>query len=187
MPQAAKNLGGLDYDNLAAELESASSYKKLLQAIVDTPFHDKVNAALLGLGIVALLLVNKRTKTVDRITLSNTEQAEGAVRVSVKGFREIKIPIDYGANLTVQAIKEGVPKQTDDWRFLFAPSLTPEEARFNQAGGGIGCSFVYPLIGVRNGGALHFSYFLPLDQIGPKQRQFMKAYSSLAAEKLQKK
>lgn len=150
--------------------------QNLLQAIVNAPFSDKVQAAKLGLGIVVLLMVNKKDKMIDRVALSETEQADGAVKVSVKPFKKIRVPINTPTNIVAKAIATGEHQMTDDWRYLFNPALTAKEARLNQASAGIGCSCVYPLE-ARDGGALIFSYFLSPHDITDKHHKFMKKYS----------
>jgi len=172
------------FAKLEARIDGAKTEQELFNAIVDVPFEDKVSAALLGLGIIVFLQVNKKDKMIDRIALSSTQPAEGAVRVSAKPFDEIRIPLDYVTNSIAQAIKTGDYQKTADWQTLFTPALDPKEARFNQAGAGIGCSVVYPLK-ARDGGALIFSYFLLPDDIGSEQHLFMKTYSQLVDNKLQ--
>jgi len=182
-----KRLVVSDNSNYFAGLEkllaAADDDEQLFKSIVNAPFYDTLSAGVLGLGIVVLLLVNKAAKTVDRVALSKTEQAEGAVKMSVKPFKEIVIPADYADNIIVKAINTGNPQKTADWQYLFNPALTPEEARLNQAGAGIGCSIVYPLK-ARNGGAMIFSYFLMPDEIDDDHHKFMSTYSSLVSKTL---
>jgi hypothetical protein len=172
------------YSLLKEILESAKGDRDLFESIVNAPFTDKRRSALLGLGIVVLLLVNKSTRTIDRVALSDTDLAKGAVRMSVKSFHEIKIPLNYKGNFIAEAIRSERYQQTGDWQYLFAPELTPEEARLNQAGAGIACSYVYPLIDARSGGALIFSYYLHLDKIEQEHHEFMRTYSNLVAHRL---
>jgi hypothetical protein len=174
----------IDYKKLQDILDNTDSDPELFNAIVNAPMQDKLQIALLGLGIVVLLLVNKKAGTIDRIKMSDTEPAQGAAEISVKRFEHIKIPIDYNRNLIAKAISSGKPQKTTDWRFLFEPDLTAEEARLNQAGAGIGFSAIYPLIGARDGGALIFSYFQPPESIGEQHYDFMQEYSTLAANAL---
>ncbi len=171
------------FAKLGAQLQTAKTDEELFNSIVNVPFEGKVSAALLGLGIVVLLQVNKKDKMIDRIALSSTQPAEETVRVTVKPFNEIRIPVDYPANSIAQAVKTGEYQKTADWTTLFTPALEPMQARFNQAGGGIGCSVVYPLKS-RDGGALIFSYFLPPDDVGSEQHSFMKSYSRIVDSKL---
>lgn len=164
-------------------LAAVSSRKELYKAIVDAPFHDPRQAAHLDLGIVVLLLVNEKEHTIDRIALSDTEPAEGAVKMSEKPFNDIKIPLGHDTNIIAQAISTGEPQSTHDWKLLFVPALSEEAARYNQAGAGIECSYVYPLK-TGSGGALIFSLFQPGSQIGDGHREFMEPYAELVSSLL---
>ncbi len=164
------------YQTLKEKLASIKNDKQLFKAIVNSPFEGKHNVMPLGLGIVVLLLVNKQEDMLERIALSETEPAKGAVNFSVKPFEEIKIPLNHPENILIKAIQTNKPQKTDDWQYLFTPELTPEEARFNQAGAGIGSSVVYPL-NARERGALIFSYYLPLSDITARHHRFMKKYA----------
>lgn len=173
-----------DYSKIKNILEAADSDKKLFHAITNAPFHDKLQTGLIFLGIVVLLLVNKKTGMIDRIAVTDNELAAGTKKMSAKKFEDIKIPVDNNQNIIAKAIKTGIPQDTHDWKYLFTPALSPQDARFNQAGGGIGYSAVYPLNDVRDGGALIFSYFQYPAGIGPAQKKFMQTYSRLATEAL---
>lgn len=172
------------YEDLQQHLGPKSTRQELYRAIVDSPFEYKVETALLHLGIVVLLLVDPETGLINRIALSNTELAKGTTDISMKRFEDIKIPLNYPDNIIAKAIRTGKPQLTTDWKYLFAPALTPEEARFNQAGGAIACSAVYPLLGVPHGGAMIFSYYQYPEKLGPDQRKFMKSYSNNVAAAL---
>jgi hypothetical protein len=167
---------------MQARLAGAKTDKGLFEAIVNSPFNAKAKGIPLGLGVVVLLLVNKQTDTIDRIALSDTEPARGAVEYSVKPFHEIKIPLKHTKNIVAAAINSGSHQIASDWRYLFTPALSAQEARFNQAGAGIATSIVYPLPDARDGGALIFSYFIPEDQITSEHHHFMADYAKLAAK-----
>jgi hypothetical protein len=157
---------------------------ELYSSIVNSPFKDKKMAALFHLGVVVFLLVNKQDKTIDRIALSDTYSAKGAVLVSAKPFKEIRIPVNEEKNIISKAIKTGEPQLTHDWKYLFVPELTAQDARFNQASAGIGCSAVYPLIGNFDGGAIIFSYYQPPEKIGAEHHDFMNTYAKLVSNRL---
>lgn len=184
MPRLSK-VTDKDYLGLLENfLSKPKNDKRLFQAVVDAPFQNKQKVTGMGLGIVVLLLVNKETNTVDRIALSDTYHAIGAVKMTEKPFRNIKIPVSYDQNIIIKAIKTGKPQETEDWKYLFIPDLSPESARFNQAGADIKWSAVYPLIGARDGGALIFSYYHSPADATTAHHSFMQAYSSLAASRL---
>ncbi len=147
------------------------------QAIVDAPFADPLTATKLDLGITVLLLVNQENKTIDRIALSKTEQAKKTLQMTAKPFHEIRIPVNHPTNIISQAIKEHSPQHTEDWQYLFVPELTPQQARFNQAGAGIECSMVYPL-NIPEGGAFIYSYYQPYGNLTKTHKEFMTAYTN---------
>lgn len=156
---------------------------ELLDTVVNAPFHDPLRAVQLDLGVVVLLVINRERKTIDRVALSNTMSAHGAVRMSAKPFKDIRIPLGHTTNIIAKAITTGQPQQTDDWQYLFIPELSASEAHFNQAGAGIECSYVYPLSGKQKG-ALIFSLYQPLAKINDKHRDFFEFYTNLVSAAL---
>lgn len=160
-------------------LRAAGSEAKLFEAIVNAPFHNAVEATGLDLGIVVFLQVNKRQKTIDRLALSDTYAASGAIKMSEKPFHEIKIPLNHPTNAIARAIATGAPQFVSDWQYLFVPAMDANAARFNQAGAGIEFSAVFPLK-ARDGGALIFSYFQIDKNICQKHHEFMQSYAALA-------
>jgi hypothetical protein len=176
----------VDYAKLKEILDTATTDTELFKAIVNAPFQFKIEMTFLFLGIVVLLQVNKATGKIDRVALSNTELAKNTTDVSYKKFHEIKIPLSDESNIIAKAIQSGESQETDDWQYLFTPALTPEQARINQASGGIAYSAVYPLKS-RDGGALIFSYFQYSENIGPPQHQFMEKYTALVDDILRAK
>lgn len=175
------------YKTYSDALIKAKSDAQLFSKIVNLPFQDRKTSAILGLGVVVLLLVDKKNKTINRIALSNTEEAMGAVNYSVKPFKDIKIPLDNRENYLGVAIRTRRPMITADWKDMFVPALTPQEARLNQAGAGIACSAIYPLIGARDGGAMIFSFYEPIGRIGQDHHTFMSKYSALVTKCLKLK
>ena len=159
-------------------LAAAEGDEQLFEAIANAPFHDIIRATDLDLGIIVFLLVNKPEGTIDRIALSNTEQAAGAVKMSEKPFKEIKIPIGYQENLIAKAIATEQPQKTSDFKYLFIPALSPRAARFNQAGAGIEFSCVYPLKS-RDGGALIFSFYQVSTSVHDKHYTFAQKYARI--------
>lgn len=175
----------IDYSKIKNRLDSAEGRQAIREAVVNAPFEDRLGMAKLGLGITVLLLRDKKNNAINRVALSDTEQARGAVKASAKPFKSIVVPADHRENFVARCIRTGKPLQTDDWQYLFIPGLSAEEARFNQAGAGIACSFVYP-IKAYEGGAMIFSYFTGLEDKTEAHRQFMKEYAKLAAEALRR-
>ena len=174
----------IDYDVLTQALRGAADDAELFRLIVNTPFDThRVQTAFLFLGIVVLLFVNKETGNIDRVALSNTELAKNTTDVSYVPFEEIKIPVDHSENIIARAIQTGEPQDTTDWKFLFTPALTSQQARINQASGGIAYSAVYPLK-ARDGGAMIFSFFQYPENLGDEQHAFMKRYAEIVSRAL---
>lgn len=174
----------ISIDELDAALAKARP-EQLAATIVNAPFAYRAEMVALGIGIIVFLVANKETGQINRIALSRTELAEGTVRISQKRFEEIIVPLDYKENIISQAIHTNKPQMTDDWQYLFAPALSPEQARLNQAGGGIACSYVYPLKFDGGGGALIFSLYKFADKVGKAERDFMSGYSHAVSRCLQ--
>lgn len=172
-------------DDLRATLLD-TPVNRLAYTIVNEPFRYRFNMVAYGIGIIVFLVADKEAGVIRRVALSRTELAEGTVRMSQKKFEDIEIPLDHERNVIAQAIRQNEPQFTEDWRFLFTPALSPGQARMNQAGGAIACSFVYPLEFDEAGGALIFSYYKYLDKVGSTERDFMEAYSKMVSETLNK-
>lgn len=166
-------------------LMHAKTEQDLYRAIVNSPFKAKSKGLPLGLGLVVMVLVNKKANRVDRIALSDTEPAKGAVDYSVKAFDQINIPLDQTQNFLVKSIVSQQIHETEDWNDTFTPVLTAEEARFNQAGAGAGCTVIYPFK-ARDGGAMSFSYVIPLKDINEAHHKFMSHYTELVEHFLNK-
>lgn len=174
----------IDYKELDKILAKASGDKELFHSIVNAPFEQcKVQTTFLFLGIMVLLLVDKKTGMIERIALSDTDFAKRTTEVSVVPFKKIKIHMNEPENIIATAIRTSKVESTTDWKFLFTPSLTAEQARINQANAGIAYSAVHPL-SARDGGALIFSYYQYQDMIGDLQHDFMKKYSDFVDRRL---
>lgn len=175
------------YNQLEKVLGETKTTGQLYQKLVNLPFADRKRVTMMGLGHMIFALVNKKTQTIDRIALSNTESAHGAVNYSVLPFKAIRIPLSNRENYIGIAIRTKKIMSTTDWKYTFTPILTAQEARFNQAGAGVGCSVVYPLSDVGDGAAFVFSFYEPLERIGQFQHGFMRRYTDLAAAELKKR
>ena len=174
------------YEEMKNSFAASLSRDDLFHKIVNLPFGDKLLSTSVDLGIMVLLQVNPDTGTVDRVALSDTEQAKGAVKLSAKQFHEIKIPMSERGNIISDAIRLNEFKFTEDWACMFNPVLTPRQARLNQANAGIECSLVYPLNSA-NGGALIFSFYQPQANITNEHLAFVASYADLVDTALKKK
>jgi hypothetical protein len=173
----------LGMDDYFRELESQlRDCKKVMEwqrCVVDAPFSDPRMAALLGLGLVSLLMVNKPNRTIERIAFTENDISRNIIEMSDKPIEQLKIPLNYPTNFVAKAIRQNHYMITTDWQYLFNPKLSPDQARLIQAGGGIACSVIYPLPHIADKGALIFSFYETIARIGRDHHNFMTRYSSL--------
>lgn len=167
-------------------LDGAKNKDDLFYKIVNAPFSDLRHTTTLGLGVLTLCLENKKAGTIDRISMSDTDMANGARDITVKPFNDLIVPMDYKGNIVVEAIRSGHYQQTSDWHYLLTPVLKAEESRMNQAGAAIATSFVYPLINTRPRGGIIFHYFVTMDKISNDHHNFMFRYIKLVSQALNK-
>jgi hypothetical protein len=176
----AVGVGDEYYKMLEDVLATQKTQHQWQETVVNAPFRNRGVTGLLGLGIVVFLLVNRKTKTIDRITLTDNEMKAGAFSMTAVPFHQIKVPLGYTQNFISKAIREQNYMITSDWQYILNPVLSPEQARFNQAGSGIACSVIYPLPRILDGAAMIFSYYEPIDRIGKAHHNFMTRYISIA-------
>ena len=158
--------------------------EELYNKIVNAPFEYRIETAHLFLGIIVLLIEDKNEKVINRVALSDTELARYTTTVSKIPFNDIKVPLDDKSNIIAKVVRTGKPDKTTDWKYLFTPALTAEQARINQAGGGIAYSFVYPLSSKDPRGALIFSYYQYPENISNEHNEFMGSYSEIVSSVL---
>ena len=168
---------------IRTQLLGRKNLQELHEAIVNYPFKSKLLMTYLDVGIIVLLRVNEDDQMVDRIALSKTELAEGAVRASAKPFHEIRIPLKNKENIIPKAINTGKSQATEDWYYLFTPELTASQARRNQTSASVECSIVLPLT-FSPGGALIFSFYQPTKNLNQEHSDFIHTYATLVSEVL---
>lgn len=173
----------LQLTRLDHALDEITQLEDVYRSVVDFPFQDKLFATSLDLGIVVLLLVDSVDGMIDRIALSNTELAMGAVRASAKPFHEIRIPLNDEQNIIAQSIRKHKSIATNDWNFLFTPALSADQARMNQTSASVECSIVEPLIHDVHG-ALIFSFFQPEHHLGMDHHIFLQKYAPIVSKHL---
>ncbi|MDB5175515.1 MAG: hypothetical protein JWM81_373 [Candidatus Saccharibacteria bacterium] len=175
------NLATINFSVLEKSFDNAQDYKALQRMIVNAPFEQKLATASLFLAFIVLLVVNKKSGLIERVALSDTELAHNTTEVSFKAFEDIKIPVDHTENIIVQSIKSHEPRDTTDWYYTFTPALTGQQARINQASGGISYTAIYPL-DIPPQGALSFSYYQYPENIDKTQHDFMKQYAVIVSK-----
>ena len=120
-------------------------FKTVVQRIVDGLLLE-LGYLDLGYRIIVLSLLDEDKKVLRRISLSQTAEAERALKASAVPFHDIEIPLDCSDNFMVKAIAQNKPYITHNWTDLFKPVLKPEQAFENQTASGIKTSIVYPVV-----------------------------------------
>jgi signal transduction histidine kinase len=92
-----------------------------------------------------LTLVDEKRKVLKRISLSRTDEAARALAASAIPFHDIEIPLQAKDNLLIKTVQTGKTQVTNDWKHLFTPTLTDEQAHQNQHAAGIKTSMVFPV------------------------------------------
>ena len=119
-------------------------FHEVVQKIVDSIL---LNLGYLNLGyrIVVLILHDKKTNTLQRVSISQTAEAKKALTASPIPFRQITIPLEEKTNICVQAFTDKKPYATSYWPELLSPAFKKDEAIAIQNLVGIKTSLVYPL------------------------------------------
>ena len=172
------------FEELVSLLSMNRPVKDMYKIVVNAPFHDKLQATSLDLGIIVFLKVTG--KTIDRVAVSKTEHADWATKMLPIPLKKIKVPVGHKQNLVAKAIATGRSQKTTDWKQLFEPAIPDDAARFVQAGAGIDCSLVYPVKNCGQGAALIYSFYQPLNDLGKEHYDFMKFYTEAVSSSLSK-
>lgn len=180
MPTGSRRRESNYLTSLKSVLKAATPKPKLYQAIVNAPFADPLRATNLGLGILALALVDSNTKTINRIRYSETDMAQSGVRMAALPYEAIKIPLHDEKNVIAQVIRTQEPQVVYDWYYLFTPLISRHSTRLNQAAAGIEYTIVVPL--ARKKGVLIFDFFRASTPLQAKQDRFVQAYTKLVNE-----
>jgi hypothetical protein len=174
-----------DYDELAAQLDKADP-ADAHSAIVNVPFNNELDMALLFLGFICIFVVEEK---LDRICLkaaSDTEQYHLAIDHFKFDPSKYHLYFDKNKdNSIVRAILSNEPQNTTDWNTLNRGKTPSDTVRLNQANSGIAYSVIRPFRS-KIRGALLFNFYQYPEQIGQQQENFMERYTELASKYLAK-
>jgi hypothetical protein len=174
---------GLDYELLAARL-SAAPQKDYYQMIVEAPFENKLEMALLFVGFICAYVVDEQKQEIQLKAASGTTEYELAVQNY--NFNPEKFHLSFDTdrdNTIVKAIASGKPAGTSDWVSLSRKHKSEEAVRFNQANSGIAYTAVYPFNGKQRG-ALMYNFYQYAEDMTDDQREFMERYTQLVSSDL---
>lgn len=134
----------------------------------------------LGYRIIVLTLVNKEKGTLERISLSQTDEAKKAQEASAIPFHQIAIPLDYKDNLLIKTLNEVQPHTTSHWPEIFRPILTDEQALANQSASGIKTSMLYPIIVQDKAiGVMIFSVIKSEFEVDEDEKELIRGFSDI--------
>lgn len=134
----------------------------------------------LGYRIIVLSLYREDQKSLQRISLSQTSQAQAAVQASTIPFHDILIPIDAKENYCVKAFVEQKHYITHDWKDLLSPPLKPEDARTNQKAAGIKASMIFPVVVKgKSVGTVIFSMVKDYSEVSEMEFDLIKGFTDI--------
>src|SRR3989344_1850582 len=105
------------------------------------------NAIAFELGFQAgvLSVIDKSTKSLKRIAVSQTEAGIIGTKLLPVPYKSIGISLNDPNNLLIKSIREGTPQVTNSMYDLFTPALSKETVDKLQNIMGIRTSLVYPI------------------------------------------
>lgn len=154
-------------------------FKEVTQKTCDSLLNE-LGYLKLGYRIIVLSLYSEELKGLQRVSLSQTPEAQAAVSASPIPFHDILIPIDATENFCVKAFTEQKPQITTDWKDLLSPPLSPEDARHNQSAAEIKTSMVFPII-VRGKsvGTIIFSLVKEYSEVQPSEFDLINGFTEI--------
>ena len=120
-------------------------FKTVVQKVVDSMLYE-LGYLKLGYRIIVLGLINEPKQVMERISISQTEEAVKAVSGLPFPFSQADIPLSAKENYCVKVTEIKSPLVTHYWPDILSPPLTEQEAVMLQKQVGIKTSMVYPLI-----------------------------------------
>ena len=156
-------------------------FREVVQKVVDSILTE-LGYLNLGYKVVVLALVDEKTKTLNRVALSQTEGATKTRQVSELPFNEIKIPLSAKGNLCIKALKENKIQITHYFPDILTPPISVENAIRSQENAGIKASMVYPLESRGNTiGVMIFSMDKVEKDVSPQEWSLLRYFTELVS------
>ncbi|MBI2019092.1 HAMP domain-containing histidine kinase [Candidatus Daviesbacteria bacterium] len=154
-------------------------FNHVVQNVVDSLLFE-LNYLKRGYRIIVLTLIDEKSWTLRRISLSQTEEAQKAQAASAVPFHQIEIPLTAVDNLLIKVINERKAGVTSYWPDLFKPVLTVEQALANQSAAGVKTSLIYPVITREKVvGALIFSLIKDIKDVTEEEQDLLGGFTDL--------
>lgn len=182
----------MSIDSVSPTPDLAKSLWKITKVVLDTLDFNEVTQKIcdsllselgylnLGYRIIVLSLYQEETKSLQRISLSQTSEAAAAVSASTVPFHDISIPITATDNYCVKAYLDQKEYSTHDWKDLLTPPLDPDAARHNQEASGIKASLVFPVIvHGKSVGTVIFSLIKEVEEISVSEMDLIRGFTEI--------
>jgi signal transduction histidine kinase len=134
----------------------------------------------LGYRIVVLSLINEQEETLERIAISQTEDAKKALLATRVPFSKIIIPLNEADNLCVKAISTKSVYATTYWYDILRPVSNEADAAILQRKVGIKTSMIYPVFA--NGraiGSIIFSMVKKYEEVTDREKELLAGFVDL--------
>jgi signal transduction histidine kinase len=134
----------------------------------------------LGYKIIVLTLVDEEKGVLERVSLSQTDEAAKALAASAVAFHDIEIPLTTPDNILIKTIDEKEPQVTGYWPKMFYPVLNDEQALANQKAAGIKTSLTYPVVvGEKVIGVLIFSMTKEENEVSEDEKSLISGFTDI--------
>jgi GAF domain-containing protein len=124
---------------------STLEYDELIRKIVDGMLYE-LGYLKLGYKIVVLSLVNTANSTLDRVAISQTEEAKRALQLTPVPFKKIIIPLNHSENLLTKVAQTRKYDTSSKMFDVLTPVMTVDESNSLQQNLGITSIIAFPLI-----------------------------------------
>jgi len=153
-------------------------FKELTKEVVNVVLKE-LDYLKLGYQIIVLTLLNKKKKTVERVSISKTKAAATALEETPIPFKEIVIPLKEKENLLVKAVKNKKIYFTHDLSDVLYPEANRRVWRKIQKACNIKTSMIYPIV-VRGKsiGAMIFSLSKGANKISKYEKEILAGFTN---------
>lgn len=182
----------MDYTTTPATKQTIDALWRLEKIILDTlDFNDVVqkivDSVLLELGylqlghrIVVLALLDEKTQTLKRISISQTDEAKKALEVTPVPFKELDVPLSAVSNICAKTVLENRPYTTHDWAELLCPPYSKDQAIAVQMVVGIKTSMVFPVVSKGKAiGVLIFSMIKGEKEVSENEMDLIRGFTDV--------
>jgi len=160
-------------------------YNTVVQKIVNSILTE-LGYLKLGYRIIVLTLLDEKKENLERISISQTEEARTALRESQIPFHKIRIPVTATENASIKALMGKKAIITHSLSDILCPPLNPDHVVAVQRRLGIKTSIIYPIIFRETPiGVLIFSLIKDEDEISNEEKDLTKGFTDIVGLAIQ--